>query len=452
MQTRKARMLFLACLLLASMAFIAFNRTGTATAATSALPANIKIGYLVPLTGGLGAYGAGMQAGAELAEWVINTKMGGIGAANSTIELLITDTATDPTTSAAAATTLVNVDGVQAIVGAAGSSNTLAIAAVTNPAQIVLISYASTNPNITTQGGDYTFRVVGSDNLQGQAMSDVALEFGYENAVSIVLSNAYGLGLADVFKTNFEAGGGTVVKEIPYTETATSFSTEITEIQTLEDAGSIDCIMDVSYASDGAIIFTEAATAGLDTPWVCAEGVADAAIFDVKAGVGAAMEGMWGTKPYSDTTTTEYAQFLAYFHEKYGATEDPKIYADTSYDAVMLLADAIADADEDDGTAIKDSLKTVSQGWKGATGDKSFDTYGDVGQDYSVWRVDANSSTTSGYEFATKGYWTLAGGPDFEIPEEEESEDDGIPGFEAIVLLAAFGITASFVIRRRKPE
>jgi branched-chain amino acid transport system substrate-binding protein len=393
-----------------------------------------------------------MQDGAELAEWVINTKLGGIGDGGSTIELLIQDTATDPTTSAAAATSLVEVDDVEAIVGAAGSTNTLAIAAVTNPAQVVLISYASTNPNITTQGGEYTFRVVGSDNLQGQAMSDVALEFGYKKAVSLVLSNAYGLGLADVFKTNFEAGGGTIVKEIPYTETATSFSTEITEIKTLEDAGDIDCIMDVSYASDGAIIFTEAATEGIETPWVCAEGVADAEIFEEKVGVGAAMEGMWGTKPYSDTTTTEYAQFLAYFHEKYGASENPKIYADTSYDAVMLLADAIADAGDYDGTAIKNSLQTVSQGWKGATGDKSFDANGDVGQDYSIWRVEANASIAVGYEFATHGYWTLAGGADFEIPETEEEEDDGIAGFEAIVLLVAFGISASIAIRRRKPE
>ncbi|MFQ5977717.1 MAG: ABC transporter substrate-binding protein [Candidatus Heimdallarchaeota archaeon] len=405
MITNRHKQLFLICVLAGSVILTVSTENGKPVASAAALPDVIPIGFLAPLTGGLDWLGSDVQEGAELAEWVVNTKWGGIprsGLTNATIDLLVRDTATTSTTAAAATTTLITTDGAEIIVGAAGSPQTLAAAAVTNPAQVVLLSYASTSPNITTQGGEYTFRVVGSDTLQGWALADLALGQGYRNATSLHVDNLHGRGLAAVFKEKFEAAGGKVVQEIPYVETAGSFATEIGIISGLEGAGSIDVIVDISYQADGAKIFTEAALQGITTPWVCADGVATDAIFGT-AGVGAAMKGMWGTKYFLNTSTVEYQQFNDSFYEKY-PTDTPGIYADYAYDAVMLAVDAIIAAGVYDGTTIKNALQGISQGWKGATGDKTFDAYGDVRQDFIFWNVTEPVANT--FEFTTQGLWT----------------------------------------------
>ncbi len=60
---------------------------------------------------------------------------------------------------------------------------------------------------------------------------------------------------------------------------------------------------------------------------------------------------------------------------------------------------AIAYAGVYDGEAIRNALDYVSQGYKGATGDKTFDDKGDVGGEYMVWIVKGN-------EFVETGKWS----------------------------------------------
>ncbi|MFX0113325.1 MAG: ABC transporter substrate-binding protein [Candidatus Hodarchaeota archaeon] len=462
MNPKKVKLLFLACILLGSAFFVAFRQPAQTKAAPTAIPDVVKIGALIPLTGGLGAYGPDMRDGALLAEHVVNNIWGGItrsGTSNATIDVLIEDTATDPTTTAAAAEDLIETDAVEVMIGAAGSSNTLAAAGKCNPAEVVLISYASTSPALSQEGGAYFFRTVGHDGLQGWALADVALAKGYRKAASIYLDNAYGIGMADVFYAYFVGGGGEIVDELAYVETATSFDTELSRLKSLEDDDKIDCIMDTSYADDGAIIFTEAATKGITTPWVLAEGAADAAIFGKATGVGTAMLGMIGTKPFTDLNSPEYQFFNDTWFAQYPTKTSVGIYADYAYDAVMMAVAAIQHAGDYSGPAIKTSLMTISQGYDGVTGDKTFDANGDVGQAYNVFEVTEPTSGT--FEFTVQGSWNFITGASYAIggttfthhntvtAERPEEEEDS-PGFELIVLLAALSSCAAIVLRRRR--
>ncbi|MFQ5979362.1 MAG: ABC transporter substrate-binding protein [Candidatus Heimdallarchaeota archaeon] len=455
MNTRKPKMLFLLCIMLGSAFLVLANEPTPAASSTSALPTTIKIGYLWPETGALSAYE--LNKGGALAEKLVNAA-GGHGTWTGTLDVIFEDTATDPTTTAAAATKLIETDGVEVIVGAAGSSNTLAAAKVAAQNEVPIVSYASTSPAITTEGGEWVFRVVGSDELQGWALAEMCLAMGYTSAAMIYLDNAYGIGMADVFYEYFVGGGGEVVQEFKYVETATSFSTEITKIKSLEDAGDIDVIMDTSYADDGALIFTEAATQGITTPWACAEGVGDAKIFDVTSGVGAAMMGMRGTKPLSFTESTGWQTFNTSYWAEYGTAQN--IYGDYSYDAIYLVLEAIIAADSYDGPAIKTALPTTANGWVLATGDKSMDANGDVGQDYSIWEV--TEPTTGNYEFTVQGGWNFLTGASFSAggvtktyhgtertPRPEEEEEDS-PGFMAIIALVSLAGAATLILRRRR--
>ena len=208
-----------------------------------------------------------------------------------TVELIEEDSQTDPAASAAAARKLVEVDQVHAIVGVYASSSTLAAAPIVEDGKTIMISPASTSPDVTN-AGDFIFRTAPSDALQGVAMADLAWSQGHKTAAIIFVNNQYGQGLADVFEAQFKANGGTITIKVPYELEMATYRTELSQIQGTNP----DLILDVSYADDGQIIFREAAELGITAQWMGGDGIADPAIFDAP-GIADATEGMIGTKP-----------------------------------------------------------------------------------------------------------------------------------------------------------
>jgi ABC-type branched-subunit amino acid transport system substrate-binding protein len=100
----------------------------------------------------------------------------------------------------------------QAIIGGVASSETLAVAPFANSFRVVLISPFSTAPSVS-DAGDYVFRVIGSDNLQGDAIAQLAMAKNFSKAATLVENNDYGIGLENVFKAKFK---GTVLSSIKF--------------------------------------------------------------------------------------------------------------------------------------------------------------------------------------------------------------------------------------------
>jgi ABC-type branched-subunit amino acid transport system substrate-binding protein len=354
-------------------------------------PEEVLIGVLMPLSGNLAPFGEGMVKGARVAEAEINEK-GGINGAK--VKLIVEDTATDPAKAAEAANKLINVNGVQAIVGAAASSSTLAVAPVAEENHVVLVSPASTSPAITP-AGDYIFRVVASDDLQGKVMSDLTVNRGYKKAAVLVVNNDYGVAFEKVFEENFKAAGGSISVAIEFDTDKGDYRTELGMIKD-SDA---EMIMFVGYPQDATVILKQAQELGIDLPWISAEGIASEEMFNYP-GMAEAMEGMLLTKPApQDLESPEYQNFLSRFKAMYPG-EEPGIYADTTYDATMMIAEAMKKAGVIDGEKIKDALYEISQGYKGATGDKTMDENGDIlYQDYVILKA-------TGGKFETVGTWS----------------------------------------------
>ncbi len=341
-------------------------------------PEEIKIGVLLPLSGNLAPFGEGMLKGARVAEKELNDAGGVLGAK---VTLVVEDTATDPAKAVEAAQKLINVDGVRAIVGAAASSSTLAVAPICEENRVVLVSPASTSP-LVTDAGDYIFRVVASDTLQGKVLAELALAKNYTKAATFVINNDYGIGLQDVFTRSFEDAGGRVVLQIQYDPGRGDYRTELQQLRGSE----AEVVMFVSYPEDASVILRQAVELGVEQQWIAAEGIASEEMFSY-AGMKEAMEGMLLTKPASATDSPEYQHFYRLFKEMYPG-EEPGIYADTTYDATMMIAKAIEAAGAYDGEKIKEALYEISKGYRGATGDKTFDENGDiVYQDYVVLKA-----------------------------------------------------------------
>jgi len=339
----------------------------TATAAET-----IKIGALMSLTGALGPYGPSIVNGAQMAVDQINAAGGVLG---KQLELVIRDTATSPDVGRDAASKLVELDRVPAIVGALSSGVTLAASSVTIPAEVVLISPASTAPSIPAlDDNDYVFRTVVSDEVQGVVLGRLAMLLNYKKVSITYVNNDYGKGLADTFKNTFEALGGQVLAMVAYEENKPSYRGEVDNLM----AGDPEAIVMVSYPVDGNKQIVEAIEAGYQGDFLMTDGMKGEGVAPGPACASAEapgpIEGSYGTVAAAGFKADQFeADFDA---GGYGPSTIP--YHDKAYDAVMLIALAMIRAGEATGPAIRDNLRAVAN----SPGEEVF--YGEWGKAVSL--------------------------------------------------------------------
>ena len=114
----------------------------------------IVIGFIAPLVGDASAYGEASRTGVELA----------LDEIDATIIVIFENGGCNAKDSTTAANKLIHIDNVKIIVGTVCSSETLAIAPIAEENGVVILSAASSSPDITA-AGDYIFRTWPSDQL-----------------------------------------------------------------------------------------------------------------------------------------------------------------------------------------------------------------------------------------------------------------------------------------------
>jgi branched-chain amino acid transport system substrate-binding protein len=335
------------------------STTPTKTAGTSATAAGtvaptgnggaLKIGALLSFTGDLGSYGQPIYNGAELAVTEINSK-GGVN--GKPITLVKGDDATTPQVGVTEAQRLVNVEHVSAIVGALSSGVSLQVAeTVTGPGKVVQISPASTSPGLTdANDDDFLFRTTISDAAQGIVLANLAKDEGLSTVCDLYVNNAYGKGLSASFKAAFEALGGTVTHEVPHEQSLPTYATE------LQQCAGADALAAMAYSQSATTFLREAKEGNMFPHYLFADGTKDPGMFTTLTY--AAFDAQRGTSPASLPTASATA-FKAAYQAKYGELP-PKPYIREAYDAVYLIALAAEKAHSNDGTAIRDAIRDVS--------------------------------------------------------------------------------------------
>ncbi len=377
----------------------------------------IKIGTLIDVTGDLAAFGPPIVLATDLAALLIN-EAGGID--GRPIEMVHRDSGTSPQIATDAASALVNVDGVEAIVGSLSSGVTLAVAeSVTIPNGAVLVSPASTSPAITNlDDGDTVFRTTVSDALQGVIAAQLANQLGYENVATLYINNAYGEGLSNVFQENFESQGGTVSAAVPIEGGQASYASELRQAS----QGDAEVLMALSYPETAGVYLREAVEGQYFDDFMFVDGTKNQEMFD---NLGADnFEGNYGTAPGAPGTPTQEAFKDLYSSKLDGDPSD--LFISEAFDAAAILALAIAEAGSEDGDDIKAAMREVanapgekvgpgdlaraleliSQGqdidYVGAAGDQDFDENGDVQNTIEVWKIEGGQITSTGI-FARPG-------------------------------------------------
>ncbi|MGI9648998.1 MAG: ABC transporter substrate-binding protein, partial [Acidimicrobiia bacterium] len=370
---------------------------------------SLSVASILPLTGDLADFGPSMENAVQLAVDQVNAAGGVHG---SDVTLFKKDSGTAEDVARTSANEAI-AEGVQAILGGAGSGVTLSLTDLLSQNEIVQISGSATSPQLTSFADNgFLFRTAISDDLQGQVLARLLEDEGVSSVAIMARNDSYGQGLSDAFTAAFS---GTVASRQDYDATATSFDAEVSN---LASAGVTDFIC-ICFPGEGTVIHQSAFEQGLfdGTRWFYTDGLKDdpfpEAAFPDNPGQ---LSGFLGTFPTSSddpAVASALDQFTADYVAAFGSEPGP--FAVQFYDAALLVMLA-AESSDGTGVGIRDAMQSVSSGgtacslvdclelaadgedidFIGATGGIEFDSNGDPqGAFYEIWQFNDAGNTES---------------------------------------------------------
>ncbi|RHW23139.1 branched-chain amino acid ABC transporter substrate-binding protein [Pseudomonas jilinensis] len=355
--------------------------TALASISSFALADTIKIALAGPVTGPVAQYGDMQFIGAKMAIEQINAA-GGVN--GSQLEGVVFDDACDPKQAVAVANRIVN-DGIQFVVGHLCSSSTQPASDVYEEEGVLMITAASTSPDITARGYELVFRTIGLDSLQGPTAGQYIVEHIKPSKVAVIHDKQqYGEGIAtavrDVLRENSI--------EVPVFEGVTAGDKDFSAlIAKLRQAG-VDFVYYGGYHPELGLLLRQSAEQGLNVGFMGPEGVGNS---DISAIAGQASEGLLVTLPKAFDEDPKNAHLVEAFKAKNEDPSGPFVFP--AYAAVQVIADGIKLAGSTDTEAVAAALRANS--FDTPTGTLAFDEKGDL-KDFNFvvykWHADATKT------------------------------------------------------------
>ncbi|MEM1521712.1 MAG: ABC transporter substrate-binding protein [Thermofilaceae archaeon] len=382
---KKGRIIYIAVLIAAIAASFAagyFSRFLVAGGAQEVT--TIKIGALLPLSGDLASFGARNRNAIQLAIEDVNRfaeKMG----SRFRFQVLFEDTGTDPEAARSRMEALA-AQGVKAFIGPMSSREVSQVKPFADANKLLVVSQSSTAVALAIPG-DYVYRVVPPDSYQGKALAKFIYTGGFKNAIVIYRNDAWGKGLFENFKSNFEALGGKI-ESLAYDVSAKEFSAEVARTAELaQRLGPSTAVLLISFEEGIQIIKLAAGNPILSKlKWFGTDGLALNSKLASEAGAEAVLLGGLPSTIYVPSANPIQESFKARYRQLYG--EDPDSYSLNSCDAVWLIALSIMLSGDYDGEKLAELLPLVANRYYGVTGTISLDENGDrKAGDYGIFQL-----------------------------------------------------------------
>lgn len=235
----------------------------------------IKIGVIIPLTGGAAAEGRELRAGAELAAEIANGRFPDIqmdmarreGIASmggAKIELIFKDHEGNPTLGADLAKKLIQDDKVAGILGCYHSAVTKTVSAVCEEMGIPMINASSTSPALTGRGFKWFWRTTPNDTTftkdlfeflkgltEGKAKGVAAVpKSQITTLASACEKTEWGSQVSETLETLSKEYGFELKKTLLYAAKSPDLSSEVRSLK----AARPDVMLFASYASDAILM------------------------------------------------------------------------------------------------------------------------------------------------------------------------------------------------------
>ena len=190
--------------------------------------APIKIGVIQPLSGPVAASGSYVRMGAEIARDWINAR-GGINGRK--VELVIEDNKSDPKEAASAAEKLIVRDKVPAIMGAWGSSMTLAAMPKLEEYGVPMVVETSSAASVTKRGNPWIFRISPPSEMEALGLARYVDKLGVKKADFLAVNTDWGRGAIAAFGDMLKKKGVAVGATEYMDQAATDMNAQITKIK-----------------------------------------------------------------------------------------------------------------------------------------------------------------------------------------------------------------------------
>ncbi|MDX1757001.1 MAG: branched-chain amino acid ABC transporter substrate-binding protein [Marinobacter sp.] len=354
--------------------------TSIALMAAGHASAEIKIGIAGPMTGPVAQYGDMQFSGARMAIEQINSNGGVMGEMLEAVEV---DDVCDPKQAVTVANRLVN-EGVRFVIGHLCSSSTQPASDIYEDEGILMVTPASTSPDITERGYELVFRTIGLDSMQGPVAARHLISQNPERVAIVHDKQQYGEGIASAVRDTLEEAGVEVAMFEGITAGDKDFSSLITKLKQAD----VDYVYYGGYHPELGLILRQARQADLDAVFMGPEGVGNK---DINTIAGDAAEGLLVTLPPSFDEKEENQALVQAFAEK---GEDPSgPFVLTSYAAVQLVAEGIEQADSSDPFDVAEALRSGS--FDTPIGTVQYDDKGDLQSfEFVVYEWHSDGSKT----------------------------------------------------------
>jgi len=311
----------------------------------------VNIGCLTPLSPpGDAAAGKRISWGAEMAVKYINEEMGGVLGGRK-VKLFVADDAGTPTDGIAGFRRLVQKDKVVGVVGQYHSSVAIGITKLSRELKIPLFSTGASSAKITESESPYIFSNISLTIDMASFWIDTIKNMGWKKVAIMGEDSDYGTDLATLTE-EYAKKAGLEVKSIIFPRTSADLTPMLLEIK----AWKPDVFVNAGVPPTAYLLAKQAADIGLfpKVPMIASYN--------------------WCSLPeYWDTVgeSGKYILYVSYFKKGMSTTflgdwmienyqkihgEDPTYYALNAFGQVMIIAQAINQAQSDDPVKIADAL------------------------------------------------------------------------------------------------
>ena len=331
----------------------------------------VKLGHAGPISGGIAHIGKDTENGVRLAVDDLNAQGLVIGGRKIKFEMVAEDDAGDPRQATAVAQKLCD-QKVAGLVGHLQSGTSIPAASVYSRCDLPNITASASNPDLTKPGHKTTFRLIANDNALGAALALFGADHLKLKTVAIIDDRtAYGQGVASVFKATAQQKGLKVVAEEFTNDKATDFMAILTAIK----AKNPDAIFFGGMDPQGGPMLRQMEQLGLsNVKYFGGDGICTSEIAKLAAGAKTLGNVICAEGGASIQKMPGGTEWKARYDAKY--PNQFQVYSPYTYDATMLLVDAMKRADSTDPKVY--TAKLVESDYKGVTANIQFEPNGEM--------------------------------------------------------------------------
>ncbi|NGQ95086.1 branched-chain amino acid ABC transporter substrate-binding protein [Brevibacillus sp. SYP-B805] len=294
----------------------------------------IIIASVGPLSGSASDYGETAKSGAEYA---LNQKKEEFKKLGFDLELLAQDDQADPKQAVAVAEMVITNPDVLAVVGhpTTGASTTASVKY--EQEKLAMVSPSATGSKLTEEGKKVVHRICARDDQQGSKAAIYAKnQLGVKNAFIVHDKQAYGQGLAEEVKKQFEADGVKILGFEGVTAGEKDYSAIVNQIV----ATNPDLIYFGGYYAEAGIIVKQAREKGFKGIFMGGDGLDSADLLKI---AGDAANNVVFTSTVGDISATEEGKKWIEEYEK-ATGKKVGIFTSFGYDAMNVTLNGVLEA------------------------------------------------------------------------------------------------------------